>query len=126
MNDSEGHDKGNLGGNSTGRDTNQTQTTQSHSFIQNGLEHFELNPKKAISWGVLVALVSGVFGIISYTVSGLKMGVSEIDRRIGENPELNRKLTIYEIKLEELDRKAGDHENRIRDLEYLKNAGRKR
>lgn len=105
---------------SSGSDESSKQT--GGVFVQNNQEHHTFSLSRLLTAALALPLGSAfIAGILSY-----RSGISTVDERIENYKPLNTKLTTYEIKLEELDRKSTDHENRLRDIEYVQKARMKR
>lgn len=67
-------------------------------FKANGLEHFTFSPKTIISWGVL----SGLVGLITASIVVYRSFGTQVDERIDNHRELNRKLDKHEFELQNL------------------------
>ena len=104
-------------------DRSKDQEGKDRSFFQaNGLEHFAFSPKTVISWGVL----SGLVGLFVASISVYQSFGSNVDERISNHRELNRKLDKYEWEIQSINRTLDEHENQIKDIEqYFKPKGKR-
>lgn len=91
-------------------------------FKANGLEHFSFSPKTIISWGVL----SGLIGLFIASITVFQSFGSNVDERISNHRELNRKLDKYEWEIQSINRTLDKHETQITDIEqYFKPKGKR-
>lgn len=86
-------------------------------FVRNGFEIFSFDSKAIVSWGLL----SGLIGLIVATISIYQRFGSNVDERIQNHRELNRKLDKYEWEMQNINKTLDKHENQITDIEqYFK------
>ena len=104
-------------------DRSKDQEGKDRSFFQaNGLEHFAFSPKTVISWGVL----SGLVGLVIASVTVYRSFGSQVDERISNHRELNRKLDKYEWEIQSINRTLDKHDGQIADIEqYFKPKGKR-
>lgn len=104
-------------------DRSKDQEGKDRSFFQaNGLEHFAFSPKTVISWGVL----SGLVGLFVASISVFQSFGSNVDERISNHRELNRKLDKYEWEIQDINRTLDKHDSQIADIEqYFKPKGKR-
>lgn len=87
-------------------------------FKANGLEHFAFSSKTVISWGVL----SGLAGLIFASISVYQSFGSNVDERISNHRELNKKLDNYEFRINFLEKQTEVHTRNIQNIENEVNA----
>jgi hypothetical protein len=90
-------------------------------FQANGLEHFSFSPRTIISWGVL----SGLIGLITASIVVYRSFGSQIDERIANNRELNRKLDKYDFEIDNLKSDSKELGSRVVDIERYINQRKK-
>jgi hypothetical protein len=115
-------DQGNIGGSISRQPSVQSEEKGSGDFIRNGFQIFSFSPKTIISWGML----SGLIGLFAASVSFYKRTGSEIDERISNHRELNRKLDKHEFEIENIKEDSKELGSRLTDVErYLNTRGKK-
>lgn len=90
-------------------------------FKANGLEHFSFSPKTIISWGVL----SGLIGLITASIVVYRSFGTQVDERITNHRELNRKLDKHEFEIDNLKEGSKDIGARVTDIERYINQRKK-
>jgi hypothetical protein len=100
----------------------QSEEKGSSHFVRNGFEIFTFSPKTIISWGMLCGIVGlGIASISFYKRSG-----AEIDERISNHRELNRKLDKHDYDIQNMKDDSKELGSRITDIErYINSKGRK-
>lgn len=95
----------------------QSEEKGSSHFVRNGFEIFTFSPKTIISWGMLCGIVGlGIASISFYKRSG-----AEIDERISNHRELNRKLDKHDYDIQNIKEDSKELGSRITDIEcYLR------
>lgn len=94
----------------------------SSHFKANGLEHFSFNSKTIISWGVL----SGLIGLFVASITVYQSFGTNVDERISNHRELNRKLDKHEYDIQNIKDDSKELGSRITDIErYINSKGRK-
>lgn len=93
------------------------------SFIQNGFEHFSINPKKTLTVGAVL----GILYFISTILSNYKLFGAEIDSHIDNNLKLNQRLDKVEWRLDALKEKTDKQDAQFQDIaDWFKNKGKKK
>ena len=91
-------------------------------FKANGLDHFSFTPKTVITWGLL----SIIAGLIFATLSIYQSFGTNVDERISNHRELNRKLDKHEFEIDNLKADSKELGSRLTDIEkYINSKGRK-
>lgn len=115
-------DQGNKRGDLSRQSSVQSEEETGKRFIRNGFEIFSFDSKAIVSWGLL----SGLIGLIFATLAVYRSFGSQIDERISNHRELNRKLDKYDWEIQNINRTLDKHETQISDIEqYFKPKGKR-
>lgn len=115
-------DQGNIGGNTPRQSSVQPEEKTGKHFVRNGFEIFSFDSKAIVSWGLL----SGLIGLFVASITVYQSFGSNVDERISNHRELNRKLDKYEWDIQNINRELDKHENQISDIEqYFKPKGKR-
>ncbi|MBP7315181.1 MAG: hypothetical protein KA968_08175 [Chitinophagaceae bacterium] len=85
-------------GNPAGQSEVQPKEKASQSFVRNGFEIFSFDSKAIVSWGLL----SGLVGLIFATLTVYRSFGSQVDERVNNHRELNRKLDKFDYDIENI------------------------
>lgn len=91
-------DQGNQRGDTSGLSSVQSEEKTGKHFIRNGYEIFNFDSKAIVSWGLL----SGLVGLVVASVTVYRSFGTQVDERIDNHRELNRKLDKHEFELQNL------------------------
>lgn len=97
-----------------------SEETNKH-FVRNGFEIFTFNSKTIVSW----SLLSMLCGLIFATLAVYRSFGTQVDERIVNHRELNRKLDKFEYDIQNLKDDSKDMEQRIIDVERYINQRKK-
>ena len=114
--------QGNKRGDTSRQSSVQSEEKDGKHFFRNGFEVFSFDSKAIVSWGLL----SGLVGLVIASVTVYRSFGSQVDERISNHRELNRKLDKYEWEIQSINRTLDEHENQIKDIEqYFKPKGKR-
>ena len=114
--------QGNKRGDTSRQPSVQSEEKDGKHFIRNGFEIFSFDSKAIVSWGLL----SGLVGLVIASVSVYRSFGSQVDERISNHRELNRKLDKYEWEIQSINRTLDKHDSQIADIEqYFKPKGKR-
>lgn len=107
-------------GNPSGQPTLQSQEKAGQSFIRNGFEIFSFDSKAIVSWGLL----SGLVGLIFATLTVYRSFGTQVDERIDNHRELNRKLDKFTYDIDNLEEETKEMKSEQRSIICQLNKGR--
>lgn len=114
--------QGNKRGDTSRQSPIQPEEKASKHFIRNGFEVFSFDSKAIVSWGLL----SGLVGLFIASVTVFQRFGANVDERISNHRELNRKLDKYEWEIANINRTLDKHDGQISDIEqYFKPKGKR-
>lgn len=105
-------------GNTPGQSQVQSEEKGDRNFVRNGFQIFTFDSKAVVSWGLL----SGVVGLCIASISVYQSFGSNVDERISNHRELNKKLDNYEFRINFLEKQTEVHTRNIQNVENEVNA----
>ncbi len=109
-------------GDTSRQSTVQPEAKAGEHFLRNGFEIFSFDSKAIVSWGLL----SGLVGLVLASVTVYRSFGSQVDERIVNHRELNRKLDKHDFEIQNLKEDSKESKQRITDVErYLNTRGKK-
>lgn len=113
--------KGNQRGDTTRQSSLQSEEKTGKHFVRNGFEIFSFDSKAIVSWGLL----SGLVGLVVASVTVYRSFGSQVDERIINHRELNRKLDKHDFEIQNLKDESKELKQRITDVERYINQRKK-
>lgn len=100
-------------GNTPGQSQVQSEEKGDRNFVRNGFQIFTFDSKAVVSWGLL----SGVVGLCIASISVYQSFGSNVDERISNHRELNKRLDNQQFRIENLEKQTDLNMKDIRNIE---------
>ncbi len=107
-------------GDPSGQPTLQSKEKTSQHLFRNGFEIFSFDSKAIVSWGLL----SGLIGLIFATLTVYRSFGSQVDERIDNHRELNRKLDKFTYDIDNIQEETKEMKSEQRSIICQINKGK--